>query len=102
MPKGRTTKHRRVILQPNKGWLSDQPPVEETENEDRNDGQERKGQQAKEAGQQERIRLEGEFLSRPAQAALLHRAYRTLARDGDILFEFIHMLDPLNESGHAL
>src|SRR6266567_8011041 len=109
MPKGRTTKHPAVILQPDEGWLADQPPVEETEDRNCDDGQERKDQQAKKAGQQERIRLEGEFRTRPKPAASLHRAWLSdgrgtcsaLVNVGYIPSEFLHMPELLNESEHA-
>src|SRR5437660_11385431 len=104
MPKGRTAKHRGVILQPNEGWLPDEAPVEEAEDGDRDDGQEQKDQQAKKAGQQECIRLEGDFRLRPKPRTLLHCARLTencstcsvLAYAGYIPSEFLHMLDPLN------
>src|SRR5947209_19414406 len=102
MPEGRTAKHRSVILQANEGWLTDQGPVEEAEEGDRDDGQEQKGQQAKKAGQQERIRLEGDFCLRAKPTTLLHCARLSencspcsaLAYTGYIPSEFLHMLDP--------
>src|SRR5215469_4832434 len=110
MPKSRTGKHYLVIPQPDKGWLAEQPPPEETEDGDRENGQERKYEQPNEAGQQERIRLEGKLRTRPRLTEPLHctwlsDGHSTRGAPANLSYipsEFLHMPELLNSNGHVL
>src|SRR5579883_2065876 len=107
MPEGETAEHQAVILQTNKGRLSEQPPVEEANDGDRDDGDERKYQQAKKAGQKERIRLQREDSfsfeqATPSYHPWLIDDHHTRRALTPIPFDSLHMPELLDEHGYAL
>src|SRR5579883_2069694 len=107
MPEGGTAEHQAVILQTNKGGLPDQSPVEEADDGDRDDGDKRKYQQAKKAGQKECIRLQRENSFSFEQATPFHRPKpvdncHTRRALTPILSDSLHMPELLNEHGYAL